>query len=347
MNPPSNHQQVLIKQAIEWHQRLGEGEMDAEARREFNAWLRSPTNAKELARICLIDACLKGAPLKREPLPPLPENVVSFQHYAPASRPRAPQQPVAVAPLSRFKRKSAIAASMFIAVLGAAALVGVFTKDQVMVTREGRWDKQLLDDGSVIHVGPSTTVRVNFDAETRAVTLERGEALFDVAKEADRPFIVTTDAGSVQALGTSFATADRGDEVVVTVATGRVAVTSVAAGAQPMLALGANQQVVLSPIGVSEPMVVNAERELKWVRNWYEYDGEPVSEIIEQLNLRNKVQVIVEDPSVGRLRMSSLAFKPSQPEEFVAKVNRWYADYPQRTGDTLRSEAVALRLQPL
>jgi transmembrane sensor len=50
------------------------------------------------------------------------------------------------------------------------------------------------------------------------------------------------------------------------------------------------------------------------------------------LNLRHDVQVIVDDPQVARLRMNSLTFKPSQPEDFVRKINRWYQDYPHKTG---------------
>jgi ferric-dicitrate binding protein FerR (iron transport regulator) len=95
----------------------------------------------------------------------------------------------------------------------------------------------------------------------------------------------------------------------------------------------ADQQVVMSPTGASAPVGVDANRELKWIRDWYEYDGERVGDIVAQLNLRNDVQVIVDDPQVARLRLNQpLTFKPSQPEDFVRKVNRWYQDYPQKTG---------------
>ncbi len=332
---PTAEQEAAIKQAIEWHQRLDEGDMDAAARREFRAWLQSPANARELAHICMIETMVRHAPLKSE-RPALPANVIPFQSYASQSYappPRSRVSQASVAPLApaapRWPTKIAIAASMVLALL-IVGIVGLVTTRQVIVTREGRWEKQLLDDGSVVYAGPRTKLRFNFDADTRAVTLVQGEALFDVAKDPGRPFIVTTDVGSVQAIGTSFATVDLGDEVVVTVASGRVAVTSIASEVQPMLPLGANQQTVLSSIGASEPVTVNAEREVKWIRNWYEYDDEQVGEIIAQLNQRHEVKVIVDDPQVARLRMNSLSFKPSEPEEFVNKINSWYAGYPQK-----------------
>lgn len=325
----------VIREAIEWHQRLGQGEIDESSRQKLNVWLESQANAKELARICLIDALLAKGLGKGTPRPPLPENVIHFQSYAPAPRPRVHQQPVVPA-TSRITKRITVAASLILAVL-VVAFASVITTDQVIVTREGRWDKQLLDDGTVVYAGPSTQLTFHFDEHIRSVTLARGEALFEVAKEPGRPFIVTTDAGTVQALGTVFATADVGDEVVVTVASGKVAVTA-ASGVQPMVAVGANQQTVLSPTSVSPPVTVNAEREIKWIRNWYEYDGEQVGEIVDQLNRRHEAKVIVNDPEVLRLRMNSLSFRPSQPEEFVAKVNRLYGDYPKKAarGDALR-----------
>ncbi|HEY0681673.1 MAG TPA: FecR domain-containing protein [Steroidobacter sp.] len=327
---------TVTTQAIEWHQRLKQGELDTAERTEFRAWMRSPANVKELAHICLIDASLgslKGAERG------LPKNVVDFQSYAPVIRPRAAQ--VAEPKRSRLTAKIAIAASVLLAVvIGVVATFG--TADQEIVTSEGRWDKQLLDDGTVIHAGPRTKLRIHFDEQVRSVELLRGEALFEVAKQPERPFTVSTYAGRVQALGTKFAMAEAGADIVVTVLEGKVAVTATD-GAQPIAPLGANQQVVLSQGSVSQPVTVNAERELKWIRNWYEYDGEPVGEIIAQLNQRHDAKIVVDDPQVIRLRMNSLAFKPSQPEDFVNEINRWYAGYPHKAGGAGRNGVLHLQ----
>lgn len=332
MNPIPEHG-VVIREAIEWHQRLKEGALDPDARREFRAWLQTPAHVQELARICLIDALLRGGPRKAASLPSLPKNVVDFEAYVSATLPRAKQ--LAVVAARRFNARAAMAAAVVLAVI-VTAVGSWVTADQVIVTRQGRWDKQLLDDGTVVYAGPRTKLRFHFDAHVRSVTLVRGEALFEVAREAERPFVVSTQVGSVQAMGTAFATADVGHAVVVTVAKGKVAVTAgVGAGMQPMLPLSANQQVVLKLSGSSQPVSVNAERELKWIRNWYEYEGEQVGDIITQLNRRHEVKVIVDDPQVTRLRMNALAFRPSQPEDFVAKINQWYADFPQKPGDAV------------
>jgi transmembrane sensor len=312
--------------------------MDASSRQQFDVWMQSHDNAQELARICLIDALLQKGLVKNEPQPALPENVINFHSYAPSPRPRAHQ--VTVAPVaSRVTRRITMAAGLAVMAL-VVTFASVVSTDQVIVTREGRWDKQLLEDGTVVYAGPRTQLKFHFDEQTRAVTLLRGEALFEVAKEPGRPFVVTTETGTVQALGTVFATADVGDKVVVTVASGRVAATAVG-GVQPMVALGVNRQAVMSSGGVSQPVEVNAERETKWIRNWYEYDGEQVGDIIAQLNQRHEVKVVVDDPQVLRLRLTSLSFKPSEPKQFVIAVNHWYADYPRKTS----ARGVAVHLQ--
>jgi hypothetical protein len=54
------------------------------------------------------------------------------------------------------------------------------------------------------------------------------------------------------------------------------------------------------------------------------------------------VKMVVTDPRVCRLRLNSLAFKPSEVDDFVAKINRWYADFPDRLP---HNEGVVLRVE--
>jgi transmembrane sensor len=339
MNPPPE-QGAVIKQAVEWHQRLKLGELEQDLQPELRAWLKSPAHLEELGRVCLLDALLERS-LKKGLRRKLPLNVIDFDAYACVTRPRPLRQPAA-AP-ARFNLSwFALAASVVLAVI-ATLWVSLVGTDHVITTASGSWEKQLLDDGTVVYAGPRTKLRFHFTDEVRGVTLVHGRALFEVAKQPARPFIVATKAGTVRAVGTAFSTCDLGDNVLVTVGEGKVAVTSTALGkgVQPMVHAIANQQVVLSSTGVSTPVPVDADRELMWLRDWYEYKGERVGDIVAQLNLLNEAQVIVEDPQVLRLRVNLLSFRPSQPEEFVRKINVWYAGYSGKTS------ATALRLERL
>lgn len=81
-----------------------------------------------------------------------------------------------------------------------------------------------LEDGSVLTLGASSRVSVKFTESRRQVVLERGEVFFEVAKDADRPFVVSVGGGRVQAVGTAFNINKRNDSVTVSVVEGIVKV---------------------------------------------------------------------------------------------------------------------------
>lgn len=334
-----------IHEAAEWNQRLEAGDLDDAQRREYSQWLQSPLHQIEMGRACLIDALLHIAPLRNEPSW-RPDNVIDFESYAPMIRPRV-QEPPPPKRKQRLGLKLAAAAAVAGLIIGfvlVAPRVDPVAPDESIVTTIGAWDKKLMNDGSVLYAGPETELTFHQDSRQRTVTFARGEAFFDVASDPAHPFVVSTDFGSVRVLGTEFLVAYKGNSVVITVREGRVGVTPLRApdAMQPTATLSANQQVVMSSSGVRGPVVVDAERESKWVRNWYEPHGEMVCEIVQQLNQRHEVEIVVDDQQVCRMRISSLSFRPSEPEDFVQKVNRIYAEYPYREGVV---GATVLRLQ--
>ena len=115
-----------------------------------------------------------------------------------------------------------------------------------------------LADGSVVDLAPESELVVRYRSRERLIALNHGEALFHVAKNPGRPFIVQAALTSVRAVGTVF-NVERGDQgVSVTVVEGRVAVSqqmaphaahSTAESAASALSLGADEQVSISPAG--------------------------------------------------------------------------------------------------
>jgi ferric-dicitrate binding protein FerR (iron transport regulator) len=71
----------------------------------------------------------------------------------------------------------------------------------------GKRSKVRLSDGTVVNLNAGTSLRfpIKFiEGKDREVFLERGEAYFDVAKDANHPFIVNTDEVGIRVLGTQF-----------------------------------------------------------------------------------------------------------------------------------------------
>ena len=133
----------------------------------------------------------------------------------------------------RFRRQM-----LWSGVAAALAITAVFTVPQISLrfqadhlTAVGEQARILLPDGSVAWLNTATALAVDFGQERRTVTLLRGEAEFEVAEDAGRPFDVLARDGRSRALGTVFAVRDlgrrnKGPDATVTVAEGLVEVVS-------------------------------------------------------------------------------------------------------------------------
>lgn len=318
----------ISERAADWHLLYSDGQPTPEQDREYLRWLRtSPQHVGEALRIGLLDITLRRSGLGRSASATSEPTIVAFPPSAvrrdppaglqdeskPARRRRVLPWPVATA-----------AGAALVAVL-LMLLVSIAPVDLAVSTARGEWTRQPLEDSSVAHVAPSSELRTRFTEELRSLALLRGEALFDVAKQPGRPFIVATELGTVTAVGTHFGISHREDQVVVTVLEGEVAVRPKRRGRpeEPPISLTANQQLVLSP--VDSPRLidpVDALRELKWLQNWVEADGDTVARIVRELNRRNRTQIVIEDPNMSRFRVYAFGFDPSRPEDLVEQANQ-------------------------
>lgn len=83
-----------------------------------------------------------------------------------------------------------------------------------------------LPDGSAAYLNTDTAIDVMYSAGKRSVVLLRGEALFEVRKDARRPFDVLASDGKATAVGTAFVVRKASDSAIVSVTEGLVRVTS-------------------------------------------------------------------------------------------------------------------------
>jgi transmembrane sensor len=238
-------------EAAEWWVRLQEADISRTEREEFIDWLReSALHVAEMLRIAQVHGALehfqKWTRLSTEGSDE-PGNVVALPQSAlkgePDGEPLLPSSPAdergapgETAPKRhpRRLRVFALAASVvFLGLWGAWSFWGLHT--QTIETERGERREVALADGSVLEVDPETRLRIRFDEHTRRVALERGRALFRVAKNPDRPFLVRADGTTVRAVGTAFGVDRQKEGVVVTVAEGRVAVLATASSSLPAI----------------------------------------------------------------------------------------------------------------
>ncbi|MEZ5892087.1 MAG: FecR domain-containing protein [Parvularculaceae bacterium] len=77
-------------------------------------------------------------------------------------------------------------------------------------------------DGSSVTLNTNSILEQGFSGKQRIVRLMSGEAIFDVAHDKSRPFLVYAADGVIRAVGTRFAVRVEPDNVSVTVTEGRV-----------------------------------------------------------------------------------------------------------------------------
>jgi transmembrane sensor len=259
-------------EAAEWWVRLQEPDVSRAEREEFIDWLReSALHVAEMLRIAQVHGALEHfqqwTRLSTEGSDE-PENVIALPQSVlkgePDGEPLPPSSPAEErgAPgettHKRYPRRGrfyALAASIVgLTLLGAWIFLGART--QTIETDRGERREVALADGSVLQVDPETRLRINFDEHTRGVALERGRALFRVAKNPDRPFLVQADGTTVRAVGTAFGVERDGEAVKITVSEGRVAVlpTSLPAvvsrSVQPFVQ--PSSPIVAHPAGLAE-----------------------------------------------------------------------------------------------
>lgn len=170
---------------------------------------------------------------------------------------------------------------------------------QVVATGAGQWDRMLMSDGTVVHIDARSRVETKYTEHARIVHLHEGSAVFDVAKDAGRPFVVTTGFVEVVAVGTRFGVSlDAG--VTTTVAEGVVKVVRHGRGEGIAVMLKAGEELHIPDDGPSQVAHVDAERKLQWARTGLlDLGGMTIAEAVAQLNRRNQTQIVVESATLG------------------------------------------------
>jgi transmembrane sensor len=186
-------------------------------------------------------------------------------------------------------------------------------------TRLGEVRVVTLKDGSVITLNTSSSIRVDMGSARRLVALEAGEALFDVASDPARPFIVEAGDAAVRAVGTSFAVRRFGSAPVeVVVREGLVEVTA-PSNARP-IRMGANSRLVAAgtgPMGVPARLQPDAiSRELAWKDGRLAFEGEALGRAAQSFARYSDIRIVIDDPAVAREEITGL-FAANDPVSFA------------------------------
>ncbi|MEM9313488.1 MAG: FecR domain-containing protein [Pseudomonadota bacterium] len=169
-----------------------------------------------------------------------------------------------------------------------------------------------LGDGSMVTLAPASELTVSMAADSRRLTLARGAARFDVARDPDRPFTVVAGSVSATALGTVFEVRHNGGTMRVAVEEGRVAFE------RSLLVAG-------MPTGVSKTMEL-----------------EPGDFGVAQAGSPDETFGKVSINDISAWRDARLSYEAATLQELVADANR-YSELPVHlTGDLAKLEGLRI-----
>lgn len=210
-------------------------------------------------------------------------------------------------------------------------------------TAVGERSTTTFDDGSVTVLNTDTRLQVAYSDQERRVTLLKGQALFDVAKDPQRPFVVVAGEQRITAIGTVFDVRLDGDDLKVTLVEGVVEVlahaplgiqlTDPSSAPAPVL-LAAGQQLSTTAIATqSQPIVESAdvERATIWRQGRVFFEDAPLSEAIAEMNRYSSTQIVLGDTGLDAYRVSGM-FRTGQQTNFVDALEVYFPLTAERAG---------------
>lgn len=181
------------------------------------------------------------------------------------------------------------------------------------ITAKGEIRRVTLSDGSVATLGPESAIALDFEANRRGIELLQGMSFFEVAKDPQRPFSVTSGQLTSTALGTAFDVSNDAGILTVAVDHGLVEArapdSELATGEQ----LAAGQWVTFDP---SSQHVDRGSREANQIATWRDNlimaERQSVSALVATIGRWLPGRIVMADPFIGTQRVSGI-FDLSNP----------------------------------
>jgi transmembrane sensor len=220
-----------------------------------------------------------------------------------------------------------------------------YSQATTYATATGEQRSIALADGSVIELNSRSKIEVRFTKGERDVNLVAGQALFHVAKDHARPFIVASDGTRVRAVGTQFDVYQKHGGTVVTVVEGTVAV--VRTGAEPSqgseglssgsatpdlpahtgfdiggsamvnaVYLSAGEQLTVTPKTERKTAHPNIASATAWTQRELVFDSASLSDVAEEFNRYNERQLVIQDPALYDFHISGV-FSSTDPASLI------------------------------
>lgn len=192
------------------------------------------------------------------------------------------------------KAKTKIIPLLLTKVGAAAAVIAILTVGfmrfyiTTVESKRGEHLAHTLPDNSVVHLNAASSIRYApyWWSWQRSVTL-KGEAFFEVEKGSS--FIVSSELGYTEVLGTSFNIYARNTDYRVFCKTGKVGVST--ADLEQSIVLVPNERGVLRQDVLLKEKEENAETSTAWLNNKFHFNNMPLNQVLEELERQYDLKI--------------------------------------------------------
>ncbi|HET9048172.1 MAG TPA: FecR domain-containing protein [Chiayiivirga sp.] len=251
-----------------------------------------------------------------------------------------PEAPLHAKPRHRPWAHALLAVFALVAV-GLAALYGWQVSGEHRSSHSsgiGQIQTLSLLDGSSLTLGSNSEVTVVLTRQRRSIELVRGEAIFAVAHDPDRPFVVHSNAHQIVAVGTRFSVRRNDEALRVVVTEGRVQLRSDRADSDSptrLMPAGSVADVDASGIDFKTLSPDQVERMLDWRDGYLSFDDTALSEVVAEFNRYHQRKLELADATVGQLRVGG-TFRWANLDGFVHLLERGFPVRVERLPNRIR-----------
>jgi transmembrane sensor len=304
---------AVCAEASEWFIEFRAGDVHGEARLRFMEWLRrSPEHIQAYLEVSSTWSELpQSDPDGRFDIASMIErarneaDVIPLSVVSPSA---APATSAAKPRVLRTPGRRPVLAAAAVALLATCAAVFIWMdRDTAHAYSTGIGEQRTIQlmDGSTVELNARSKVEVRLTDHRRDVALVEGQALFRVAKDKQRPFVVQAGEAQVRAVGTEFDVYRKQTGTVVTVVEGRVETYPGSDGTAAVI-LSAGEQLTVVPHTVTKPMRADTAAATAWVQKRLIFEETPLSEVADEFNRYNRRPLAIDDAELKALKISGV-----------------------------------------
>jgi len=324
-------------EASAWIAQLETGDLTRADIEAFREWVqRSPRHGKEIRALAQMSAELNSL---TDLAGPLRSAAKHYQGVVEYKNSRWPSRTLWLAPLA--------IALLFVGFLvnRPSAVDPVQNLPRIIATEIGEYHKQVLPDGSTVALNTNSQLEIEYTRTRRSVRLLRGEVLFTVMKNPDRPFVVYVGDKFIEALGTAFVVRLEADSFELAVTEGNVrlaqlkesgidtdlsaegdhnptadtrysvGIKSQAGAATAPIVLQAGQRISVQAhntkledtiLEVKAVTAVELRRKLAWQEGLLDFSDTPLEMVIREVSRHTTLKIKIADPELRKLKFGGM-----------------------------------------